>query len=239
MRLGIMQPYFFPYMGHFSLIAHTDEWIVFDITQYTPKTWMNRNRILHPQSGWNWVSVPLSNSSISIKTMDARIQDIQSTGKSILGKLSHYRKTAPYYFEVESIVREVFSSSKDDDSLVHLNLKGLDLICEYIGLPFKRNICSEMGLVFPKEIDAGGWALEICSQLGADSYLNPVGGKALFDTTRFKERGIELNFLRSLEFSYETATFPFIPGLSIIDVLMWNDPAKVHHAIKTGVEILT
>ena len=48
-KLGIMQPYFFPYLGHFALIAHTDAWVVFDITQYTPKTWMNRNRVLHPK----------------------------------------------------------------------------------------------------------------------------------------------------------------------------------------------
>jgi len=55
MRLGIMQPYFFPYLGHFSLISSVDKWIVFDVTQYTPKTWMNRNRILHPKTGWQYV----------------------------------------------------------------------------------------------------------------------------------------------------------------------------------------
>ena len=48
MRLGIMQPYFFPYLGHFALIANVDAWIVFDVTQYTPRTWINRNRVLHP-----------------------------------------------------------------------------------------------------------------------------------------------------------------------------------------------
>lgn len=58
MRLGIMQPYFFPYPGHFALIAHVDQWLVFDITQYTPKTWMNRNRILHPRGGGT-TSLPL------------------------------------------------------------------------------------------------------------------------------------------------------------------------------------
>ncbi len=62
-----MQPYFFPYLGHFALIAHTDAWVVFDISQYTPKTWMNRNRVLHPTDGWTYVTAPLSNSSIHIK----------------------------------------------------------------------------------------------------------------------------------------------------------------------------
>ena len=53
MRLGIMHPFFFPYLGHFALIAAVDQWIVFDVTQYTPKTWMNRNPILQPDTGCN------------------------------------------------------------------------------------------------------------------------------------------------------------------------------------------
>jgi WbqC-like protein family len=53
MRLGIMQPYFCPYLGHFALIAAVDQRIVFDVTQYTPKTWMNRNPILHPDTSCN------------------------------------------------------------------------------------------------------------------------------------------------------------------------------------------
>ena len=62
MKLGIMQPYFFPYIGYFSLIANTDLWVVFDTPQYTRKSWMNRNRILHPR-GWTpefrgWMNLP-------------------------------------------------------------------------------------------------------------------------------------------------------------------------------------
>ena len=72
MRLGIMQPYFFPYLGHFSLIAAADEWVVFDVTQYTPSSWMNRNRILHPVRGWKWLTVPLANGSIHIRTEQAK-----------------------------------------------------------------------------------------------------------------------------------------------------------------------
>ncbi len=56
MRLGIMQPYFFPYLGHFGLIAACDRWVVFDTCQYTPRSWMNRNRVLHPAEGWTWAT---------------------------------------------------------------------------------------------------------------------------------------------------------------------------------------
>jgi hypothetical protein len=91
MRVGIMQPYFFPHLGHFALIDRSDTWVVFDVTQYTPKTWMNRNRVLHPAGSWNWVTVPLMNSSNSISIREARVLDGAGAYQSALGKLSHYR----------------------------------------------------------------------------------------------------------------------------------------------------
>ena len=231
MRLGIMQPYFFPYAGHFALIAHCDEWVVFDITQYTPKTWINRNQVLHPNGGPNWVSVPLANGSISIRSAEARVLDVARTRASVLGKLSHYRRKAPYCAAVEAIVHDAFDLPAADDSLVHLNVRGLDAVCRYLGLPFKRRIASELALDLPSDLGAGDWALEICPRLGADAYLNPVGGSALFDPRRFSARGIELEFLRAAPYRYAAGPYPASPGLSILDVLMWNDPSEVRCAL--------
>ena len=59
MRLGIMQPYFYPYIGYFALIAQCDEWEVFDISQFTRRSWMTRNRILNPHKPWVYVSAPV------------------------------------------------------------------------------------------------------------------------------------------------------------------------------------
>ncbi|MBK7111860.1 MAG: WbqC family protein [Flavobacteriales bacterium] len=62
-RVGIMQPYFFPYLGYFGLIANTDRWIVFDPVQYIRKGWVNRNRVLKPGGGWKYVSIPVAKHS--------------------------------------------------------------------------------------------------------------------------------------------------------------------------------
>lgn len=83
MRLGIMQPYFFPYLGHFSLIAAVDEWIVFDVSQYTPRTWMNRNRVLNPAGGCKWVTIPLSNGSIHKRTHEILVLDSVAAHKML------------------------------------------------------------------------------------------------------------------------------------------------------------
>ena len=239
MRLAIMQPYFFPYLGHFALIANVDAWIVFDITQYTPKTWINRNRVLHPSSGANWVSLPLRNSSISIKIHEARICDVATAARSTLGKLSHYRRKAPHAHEVEEIVRATFAAVGDDDSLVALNVAGLDAVCAYLGVPFRRTICSQMNLRLPDRLRPGEWAPEIASRVGATTYLNPLGGRVLFSVEEFEKRGVALEFLKAKDFIYPTGPFPFMPNLSILDVLMWNSPEVVRRVLQTGSSILT
>jgi hypothetical protein len=229
-----MQPYFFPYLGHFALIANVDAWIVFDVTQYTPRTWINRNRVLHPTSGANWVTVALKNSSISIKILEARVLDVAVAAESTLGKLSHYRHKAPYARPVEEIVKATFAAVGDDDSLVALNVAGLDAVCAYLGVPFRPSICSQMNLCLPDQLRPGQWALEISSRVGATTYVNPLGGRALFNVDEFEKRGVALEFMKAQDFVYPTSPFQFIPNLSILDVLMWNSPNVVRNALKMG-----
>jgi hypothetical protein len=231
MKLGIMQPYFFPYLGHFALIAAVDEWIVFDISQYTRKSWINRNRVLRLEGGWQYVSIPLENSSIHIKISEARVADPGDQEQYILGKISHYAKRAPYYTEVCEIVRSAFADPFDD-SLVSLNVAGLYVICQYLRLPFRYRICSQLALEFPHKLSAGEWAPWISAQLGADVYVNPIGGRSLFDPADFGSQGIELRFLDFKRFAYATPGYIFERDLSILDVLMWNGPDVIAQTIR-------
>lgn len=237
LRLGIMQPYFFPHIGHFALIVSVDEWIVFDVTQYTPKTWMNRNRILHPKAGWLYVTVPLANSSNSIRTSDARVLDRAKAQQSVLGKLSHYRKKAPYYVEVTSIVRQAFNSS-NDDSLVSLNVSALNAVCDYLQIPFAYRIASELALRYPPDLGPGDWAPFICQMLGATEYVNPIGGRDLFDKSVFQLRGVALFFAEFEKFEYVTTPYHYEPHLSILDVMMWNAPEYIVAALKNGITLI-
>ena len=219
-----MQPYFFPYPGHFALIANVDEWVVFDITQYTPKSWISRNRVLHPKQGSNWVNVPLSNSSISVKIHEARVLDLAAAERTTLGKLSHYRRIAPFARQVEEIVKTAFASAGSMNSLVDLNVAGLDAVCAYLGIPFRRRICSHLKLPLPDNLGAGDWAPTIAGLLGAKTYVNPYGGRELFDRKTFEKHRVALEFLKTSDFIYQTRELEFIPNLSILDALMWNSP---------------
>jgi len=230
MRLGIMQPYFFPYLGHFSLIAACDEWVVFDISQYAKRSWMNRNRILHSNGGWQWVTVPLSQATMHMRTDAARMLDPALACQRLLGQLSHYRH-APYYDVVRDLVWGVFANA--GSSLVSLNVSALDAVCRHIGLPFRYQIASMLDLVLPAEPGAGGWAPAICKALGATAYVNPIGGQELFDPMDFECCAVDLHFLDARPFAYQTGRFSFELGLSVLDVLMWNEPAVVLDAVRS------
>lgn len=229
--LGIMQPYFFPYLGYFSLIAHTDCWVVFDTSQYRPKSWMNRNRILHPTRGWQYITVPLSNSSIHIKTNEAALLQQADSHARIRRQLEHYRRFAPFYSETMTLLNEAFSHAYDA-SLVSLNVASLSGVCRYLDIPFRHRLCSELDLDLPSELGPGDWAPEIASRLGAAVYVNPVGGRALFDPAHFRQRGVALRFLRSEVFEYTCTGYTFEPNLSVLDVLMWNPPEVVANAVR-------
>jgi hypothetical protein len=237
MKLGIMQPYFFPYLGHFALIAAVDEWIVFDVTQYTRKSWLNRNRVLHPNGGWQYISIPLKNSSIHMKISDAQVADLRVLEQSVLGKMSHYKKRAPYFDQVCDIVRSAFANTPND-SLVSINVSGLRAVCRYLELPFQYRICSQLAIDLPDKLGAGQWAPWIAKKLSAEVYINPAGGRELFDPADFAKAGISLEFLDFSPFIYETPNYQFESNLSILDVIMWNPPRAVVTAIHANSQLI-
>jgi hypothetical protein len=231
MKLGLMQPYFFPYLGHFALIAAVDEWIVFDTPQYTRQSWINRNRVLHPNGGWQYISIPLKNSSNHIKILETEIVSCPKLERHVLGKISHYKGHAPYYAQVCEMVRTTFAGVVDD-SLVSLNVSSLRTVCAYLRLPFRYHLCSQLGIEYPDKLLAGQWAPWISAKLSADVYINPVGGRELFDPADFTNSGVSLAFLVFAPFSYETPPYNFERDLSILDVLMWNSPDAIVQAIR-------
>lgn len=221
-----MQPYFFPYVGYFELIAQTDMWVVFDVVQYCRKSWMNRNRILHPNNGWQYVGVSVQKASRETLIKDIQVKDRGMVLQKILGQLQHYRKNAPYFCEVVDLVNRAFSSV-NSNRLVDLNVSALTEVCVYIGIPFNWSLCSEMDIELNNVKHSGQWALRISEQLGANTYLNPPSGKAIFQPIEWENAGIELKFTELLDFTYKCKPYDFIAHLSVLDVLMWNDPKRI------------
>jgi len=226
MKLAIMQPYFFPYLGHFDLINCVDKWIVFDTAQYIRHGWVNRNRILHPQKGWQYFIAPLKKHSLSTKIKDIEVQDGDQWKKRIIGQLQHYKKSAWRHFkDTCTLVQDCLDT--EETSITKINIHIMQKTCEKLGIPFNYNVFSEMDLQIGPIEKPGDWALRISEALGADEYINPPGGEDIFDKEAFAKIGIKLTLRKIPHFTYECQKYDFIPNLSIIDVMFWNSPSQI------------
>ena len=224
MKLGIMQPYLFPYLGYFDLINYSDKWIIFDTVQYIRRGWMNRNRILSPQDGWNYIRIPVKKHHRETLIKDIFVQDQTDWRSHILGQIRHYKK-APYFTQVQDLLHSCFDST--EDRLSKINGHTLEKTCQYLGIPFHCKYFSEMDLLLGQVDGPGDWALRISEVLEATEYVNPPGGIDLFDPLKFEELGIKLTIRTFPPMQYQPWGQKFIPGLSILDVLMWNSPEQV------------
>jgi hypothetical protein len=225
MKLGIMQPYFAPYIGYFDLIRRCDQWVVFDSVQYIRHGWVNRNRILHPRKDEQYVVVPLRKHSRETLIKDVEIAPGDEWRSRICGQLQHYRRKAPHFRAVVDLVSSVLELNTP--SLSHLNVWFLQQISARLGLRFNFQVFSAMNLALPEITRPGQWALEISAALGATEYINLPGGKDLFDAAEFNARGIKLTIQEPTDFGYPCPGYNFVPGLSIIDVMMWNSPEEI------------
>jgi hypothetical protein len=228
MKLGIMQPYFFPYLGYFSLIKNTDEWIVFDEVQFIRHGWIERNRILKPADGWQYISVPLEKHPRETKIADIQIRTGEDWRNKIFRQIEHYKK-APHYVAVVELISEALNV--DTKSIVELNVRILQTICAYLSVRFNFSIFSDINLKIEPVTHPGEWAINISKALKAGEYINPIGGMEIFNPEQFRRNGINLVFLKNTLPAYNQRRKQFEAGLSIIDVLMFNDVAQTNALI--------
>lgn len=238
MNLAIMQPYFFPYLGYFQLMDVADEWVIFDNVQFISKGWVNRNRILHadPQKGWQYITIPLSNRSRFSKINEITISNKQNWTDSILGKLTIYKK-APHYKKTIDFIEECLTSPKEN--LSEFLEKTLIKTSKHLGIETPISSFSKKDWKLPEITHPGQWALEISKIKNAERYINLYGGSEIFNQEEFDESGINIEFLKPTLNNYPQYRDRFIEGLSIIDIMMWNDKRSIQKMLKRDFSLYT
>lgn len=228
MKIGIMQPYFFPYLGYISLIKHTDEFMLFDPVQFIRHGWIERNRILKPETGWQYISVPLQKHSQTTLIQDIKIDNSMQWQEKLMAQLAHYKKRSPFYKQTIDVIKA--GLAEKTDSITKLNYNTLQATCQYLDIPFNCSIFSERDIKIEPVNAPDEWALNICKALKYAEYWNPPGGMEFFDEAKYAKAGIKLVFQKpQLEFySQRRGPENFEPGLSIIDVMMFNSPADIN-----------
>lgn len=225
-----MQPYFFPYPGYFSLIKLTDFYVVFDTPQYGSRTFMNRNRILDPNSeGWTYITVPVKKHHLKTAINQIEICDEINWMEKIVSQFSHYRKRAPYYNQVIAFLMDTLNVKFK--RLSDLNLHTIKAICAYIGIDFKYDIFSEMDLQIEAVTTSDEWGLNICKAMSFPEFIYPERGQLFVDREKYTNSNIKLQFLKYCFPEYNQYKNKFVSGLSILDAMMYNTASEINEML--------
>ena len=227
MKLGIMQPYFIPYIGYWQLMNAVDKYVIYDDVNYINRGGVNRNRILlNGRPGY--ITLPLAGASQNKKINEIEIDDTSRLLKKNLKTIECTYRRAPYYQETMCLAEKIFNNRKKN--LVSYIEDSFCLICNYLDIrtEFIRSssINKNCSLKGQEKI------LEICTLLGADEYYNPIGGKKLYCPSEFQKRGVKLQFLASNPVVYKQFDNEFQQELSILDVMMFNSKEEIKGFLK-------
>ena len=219
MRLGIMQPYFFPYLGYWQLLANVDKYVVYDDVTYIKGGWINRNNFLI-NGQKNLLTMQLEKASSYTLIKDIAIKD---DFVKFLKTIEMGYKKAPFFEDSFRLLKDICQcpDKKLGQFLFNSHIK----ICEYLGIDTELILSSS----FEKHTELKGKdkVISICKQLGADEYINAIGGQELYDKKEFAENGIRLNFLHANLREYRQLKNEFVAGLSIIDIMMFNSKEEI------------
>lgn len=235
MKIALMQPYFFPYLGYYQLIQSVDEFVIFDQAQFIRRGWIARNRILNAHKETVYIHVPVCKAPRETRIKDIRINHDMNWQEKMIQQLLYY-KDAPNFMDVMKFVKG--SLSVKFDHISELNTFLLRETCKLFNIQTKITVLSEK---FPEIIEsneADEWGIQVSHALHATTYINAFGGKEFYSQQKYADHNLDIQFINQKLESYKQFNHPFVPGLSIIDVMMFNDidtikqMINVHELIK-------
>lgn len=228
--VGVMQPYIFPYVGYFQLINSVNHFVFYDDVNFIKRGWINRNNIL-----WNGskklLSLPCIKASQNSLINEIQFDTENRAYKNFSATITQGYKKAPYFKEVIDLIEGVLYSGESNVAVA--TAMSIQYVIEYLGLSKSFYFSSER-FSDSKGLDRAERLQQITKELGSKNYVNSIGGLELYSKADFQNSGVELKFL-SPEFGvYEQFGHAFVPGLSIIDLLMFCSPEEVKTLIGLG-----
>ena len=219
MKVGIMQPYFLPYIGYFQLINAVDKFVIYDDVNYIKGGWINRNNILIGGSK-KLFTIKLKGASQNKLINEIEIGD---DFRKFMNTIKLNYSKAPYFTDAFALLKRIISF--EDKNLALFISNSISEIISYLKITTPVFISS----LLPKESSLKGAdkVVNICQLLEGRTYVNAIGGLELYDSEMFAFHGIELKFLKSGQIHYQQNDNRTVSGLSILDVLMYNPPETI------------
>lgn len=227
MKIGIMQPYFFPYIGYWQLINIVDKYVVYDDVNYIKNGWINRNRILVGESS-QWFTLPLKGASPFKLINQIEITTEPKILRKLLQTLDMAYHKAPYFKPVFELLCQTMEHSSNLSEYLYFSILK---VTQYLNI--NTEIILSSSLDKNNELKGKDKILHICHKLGANEYINAIGGQELYDKNDFANHGIALHFLcTDNDIYYRQFKNSFVSNLSLIDVMMFNAVKEIKEMLK-------
>lgn len=227
-----MQPYVFPYIGYFQMIAAVDLFVLYDDVNFIKKGWINRNKILVNGKEYMF-TVPcqkVSQNKLICKTEIAKDNEFDK----LLKTLEFAYHDAPFFSTTVDLVTSILFPAPE---YIHeLASRSIIEISNYLGL--KTEFVSSQDRYDNQHLKKAERLIDICHQEKRFNYINAIGGQALYSKDYFEQKGVSLNFLKVNNFSYNQLNHQFVPWLSIIDILMFNSKQKIVDEFLNNYELI-
>lgn len=185
MKIAIMQPYFYPYIGYFELIKSVDHFVFLDDAQYT-KGWINRNRIRSQSKiGWSYLTIPINQHPINTP-----INQITTFNNN--WKKKHYETLKRTYKKQTSHpLFNYLQNQPNELYIINILYESIKYVSNFLNLTTKFSKASELNCIGKGQERI----INICLKLKATEYYNLPGGRILYDEKQFISKGLKLNFL--------------------------------------------
>lgn len=222
MKLGIMQPYFLPYIGYWQLLNTVDKYIIYDDVQYIKGGWINRNRIL-VNNVEKLITLKLEGASPNKLINEIEVSKDNIYKKKLLKTIEENYKKAPFFKDVYLMIEKIImNNEKNLAKFIEFSLKEISSYLE-----IKTEILLSSSLEKNNLLKGKDKVIEICKIMKANEYYNSIGGQELYSFDEFKENGIELKFLKTGNIEYKQFKNEFVPNLSILDIMMFNSKEEI------------
>jgi hypothetical protein len=229
MNVAVMQPYFFPYIGYFQLVTAVDKFVYLDDVNYNKKGWMNRNRLMIGGSV-QYFTIPVSGASQNQKINEVKIQVTGPWREKMTRSLAQSYAKAPFVNEALHLLEKVLCIQSE--YLSDYAKTSIKVIADYLDI--KTTFIDSSQSYGNGSLSGSERILDIAKREEASVYYNLPGGASLYDDKVFNTQKIELRFIRPNLEPYPQNSNAFTPGLSILDVLMFNDRATTKDMLLTS-----
>lgn len=230
MQVAVMQPYFFPYLGYFSLIHSVEHFMFFDDVQYIKKSWMSRNRLLNIEKEEPYFIRPtLIKPDYKALFTTVKLDNTDNWKVKIIEQLNGYKYKAPFFNQIKLLIEEILET--DYEYLTSFNINSTIAISQALGFNTKFDKYTDHNFWFEEKPNEGDWGRVIAKEIGATHYINSPGGESFILPEKFTELDMKLGFIQPQLRQYDQLTKVFLPGLSIIDVLLFNGIEKTAEMI--------